>query len=593
MASDRLLQARKQALAALLPPPKLRLSEWLESSLRLPEGVSATPGAMRLWPPQRDIADAIGDPTIERVTIVKPVRVGFTTLLTGVIGSFVANEPSPVLVLLPTEADARDYMVSDIEPIFDATPTLQGLLTAEADEGGRNTLLHRRFAGGSLKIVAAKAPRNLRRHNVRILLVDEADAMEPGPEGSPLVLAERRTLSFANRKIIIGSTPVHESTSAVLQAYAQSDMRVFEVPCPGCGNFTEVQWAHIEWEEGKPETAAFRCPTCEEIVHERFKAQMVRQGAWRATAPQVKGHAGFRLNALVSGLSNASWGKLAAEFIGAKSDPALLQVFVNTILAQGWRDSADDLNEIDLQSRAEEFDLNKIPEQVIAVTAGVDVQDDRLEISIVGWSRMGEIYVLGHEVIFGSPDDDSTWLELEESLRTRWSHPWGGKLKIDAAVIDSGDGDWADKVYSFCAPRLHRRIMAGKGMSGRRPAIQSSKSKTKGTYLFLIGVDGIKTTIFDRLARGKMIRFSQSLQPVYYEQLTSERRVLRYVSGKPVRRFERKPGARAETLDCLVYAYAARQGVQINFDQREDTLRGHEAAGPVKPAVIKSDWMRR
>ena len=150
--------ARARSLVALRPPPRLSLSTWIETHLRLPEDVSALPGEVRLWPFQRDIADAISDPLIERVTLVKSVRVGLSTLLTATVGSFVANEPSPILLLLPTEADCRDYVVSDLEPIFAATPALAGLLSADADEGGRNTLLSRRFAGGSLKIVAAKAP---------------------------------------------------------------------------------------------------------------------------------------------------------------------------------------------------------------------------------------------------------------------------------------------------------------------------------------------------------------------------------------------------------------------------------------------------
>ncbi len=305
--------------------------------MRLPEGVSALPGRVRLWPYQRAIADAIGDPTLERVTLVKPVRVGFTTLLSGAVASFVANEPSPILALLPTEADCRDYVVSDLEPIFDATPTLRGLLAAEADESGRNTLLSRRFPGGSLKIVAAKSPRNLRRHNVRILVCDEVDAMEPSAEGDPLTLAERRTLSFANRKIIVGSTPTLEDTSNVLRAYARSDQRVFEVPCPDCGAFTEIQWAHIEWETDRPETAAFRCPHCKSLIGERHKAAMVESGDWRITRPEIVGHAGFRLNALVSTLANAAWSKLAGRIPDGEASPDQLQTFVNTILAQGWR----------------------------------------------------------------------------------------------------------------------------------------------------------------------------------------------------------------------------------------------------------------
>ena len=180
-------QIAARALRALIPPPRLRLSDWIEANIYLPEGVSAQLGRVRLWPFQREIADAIGDPEIERVTLVKPVRVGFTTLLTSAVGSFVANEPSPILCLLPAEADCRDYVVSDIEPVFAASPALAAALSDEQDESGRNTLLSRRFPGGSLKIVAAKAPRNLRRHNVRVLFMDEADGIIGAHDTGPLI----------------------------------------------------------------------------------------------------------------------------------------------------------------------------------------------------------------------------------------------------------------------------------------------------------------------------------------------------------------------------------------------------------------------
>ncbi|WP_025036207.1 phage terminase large subunit family protein [Bradyrhizobium sp. DOA9] len=582
---------RRNALRSLIPPPRLRLSEWIESNIKLPEGVSALPGAIRLYPYQAEIADAIGDPEIERVTMVKAARLGFTTLLSGAVGAYVANEPSPVLCLLPTDSDCRDYVVSDLEPIFNASPVLKGLISNDSEDGERNTLTSKRFAGGSLKVVAARSPRNLRRHTVRVLMIDEADAMEAGPEGNPLRLAERRTLSYPNRKIIIGSTPTLEETSNVLRSYASSDQRIYEVPCPECGGFTEIKWQHIEWPDGSGgEGAAFRCPHCAALIDEKHKAQMVAEGEWRAMAPQVKGHAGFRLNALVSLLANASWSKLAAEFISAKDDPNELMVFTNTVLGEGWAAQGAEIDENTLAGRAEPFSVNAAPPEVLCITVGADVQDDRIEASIVGWTREGTALVLAHCVIWGRFTDDTTWLELDELLKTRWKHPHGGLLKVDAAVIDAGDGDHADLVLAFCGPRTSRRIFAGKGASGTRPGFVVSRTK-KGARLAIVGVDVLKSAIFDRLARGAAIRFSNLLAPVYFEQLASERRVVRYKRGQPSRRFERIPGRRAEALDALVYAHAARQAVQINFDQRASEL----AAAPVPnmPAVIRSNWMSR
>jgi phage terminase large subunit GpA-like protein len=245
-----------RTLAAFLPPPRLTLSAWIERNICLPDD-SAVPGPMHLWPWQREIADAISDPLIERVSLLKAARVGFTSLTVGAIGAHIVNEPASILVLLPTESDARDFVTSDIEPTFSSSPALRKALSANREEAGRDTLTSRRFAGGSLKIVAAKAPRNLRRHTARILIVDEADACEAGAEGDPIKLAERRTMTFANRKIIIGSTPVFADASPVIKSYAASDQRVFEVPCPSCGGFFEILWSHITWPkaEGRARTA--------------------------------------------------------------------------------------------------------------------------------------------------------------------------------------------------------------------------------------------------------------------------------------------------------------------------------------------------
>lgn len=582
------------AMRALLPPPRLRLSEWIEENVSLPEGVSAQPGPVRLWPFQRGIADAIGDPFIERVTLVKPVRVGFTTLLTSAVASFVANEPSPILCLLPAESDCRDYMVSDVEPIFAASRSVADALGDDQDEGGRNTLLSRRFAGGSLKVVAAKAPRNLRRHNVRVLFIDEADGMAATAEGSPILLAEKRTMSFPGRKIVLGSTPVHEDTSHVLRAYAQSDARVFEVPCPDCGAFAEIAWDQIVWNEGAPETARWKCPHCRSEIAEKHKPGMVEQGEWRATRPEVEGHAGFRLNALVSLHANASWSKLATEFLSAKDDPTTLQTFVNTILGQGWRGEADELDDESLASRGEEWGLDAVPAEVLALTVGCDVQHDRVEATFVGWSEAGSAFVLGHRVIWGEWDADETWAELDTALQERFPHALGGRIGVDAAAVDAGDGTTMNRVTAFCQPRTRRRVMAIKGAPGNRPLIDRAGSKTKtGARLWIVGVDTAKTQLFARLSRGGSIRLSTDLPRVWHEQVASERAVLRYRRGQPVRSFERIPGRRAEALDCLVYAVAARNMIRPDWDARRQELatpdQPRRKAGP----VLESSWMKR
>lgn len=587
--SDAIELALSRAFARFRPPPKMALGEWMESHMRLPAVASALPGRIRLHPHQAGIAAAISDPTIERVSVVKSARVGYSTLLVGAIGAYVANEPAPVLCVLPTESDARSFVVDQVEPVFAATPVLRGKLSADADETGRNTLLSRRFPGGSLSIVASRAPRNLRARTARILIIDEADAMETTAEGSPIKLAEMRTQTFANRKIIMGSTPTLEETSHVIRAYEESDQRIYEVRPPCCDTPTEIMWSMIEWPEGKPERAAFRCPHCETLVQEKHKAEMVARGGWRATRPEVKGHAGFRLNALISTLPNASWGKLASEFVVAKRKPDELQAFVNTVLGQGWRETTESLDESDLQSRAEEFGLQSIPADVRVITAGCDVQRDRVEITFVGFSE-SETFVLGHSVVWGDPKESTTWAEVDDALRTSWPHPLGGKIGVDAVAVDAGDGETMDSVLAFCHPRYARRVVAIKGAAGNRAAIVASQ--TKGAKLFIVGVDTIKAQLLTALSRGRSWRFSASLDASWFEQLTSERRILRYSRGVPVRTFERIMGRRAEALDCVVYALAARQLVKVDMDRRANELRGM-AQAPELQTTFRSKFMDR
>ena len=607
-----------RALARFRPPLRLPLSKWIEDKMCLPEGLVAKAGKVKLWKFQRAIADAMTDPAYQRVTVLKCVRVGYSTLLVGLIGNHVDNDPAPVGLVLPTEKDCRDFVVSDLEPIFDATPEISGKLKGaeEAPTRGRrakrkkarSTMLYRQFAGGSLKVIPGRSPRNMRKHTIRILLIDEEDGFEVTKEGDPIDLAIKRTLSFPNRKIIRGSTPADLATSTICRDYAASDQRVFEICCALCHQMSEPVWADIRWDKERDadgrlirhltETAHWRCPKCGERVEEGFKAEMVEAGEYRITRPEVKGHAGFRLNVLASPHPNASWAALAKEYLEVYQDPERLRTFHNTMLGLGWAESLEAADPAALQSRAEAFGLDSeledgtklcIPREVLVVTAGVDVQGDRLEVTIWGFDRAGVPYALGHFVIFGSPIEEETWRDLDALLLTHWQHPLGGTIGIDATCVDSSDGNFVDEVYAFCWARSRRRVMAIKGMAGSRPSIEMSKGKVsrgkinaKGR-LWIVGTDTIKTALQARLDKEQAgaARFSKTLSAAWFEQLTSEPPVIKRIGGRPVRKFERLKGLAAEALDCTVYAWAARRAVtHINLDEREATLAGKAMPNP-------------
>lgn len=560
----------------------------------LPAGQSARPGVYRNWPYLTEILDSIGASSVEYVTLMKPSRVGFTKGLMIAIAAMASIAPCPIGLLVPVDDDARDYVVDELEPLFRATPSLRGLLVAGRLEG-RNTMTRKRFTtGATLKILSARAPRKLRRHDFKALYCDEIDAMEITSEGDPLLIAEKRTFAHGDRKIVRGSTPTEEDVSLIERAYNESDQRVFELECPHCKQWFELLWPMIQWEESRPETAMAFCPHCGAGLSEAQKPDLVERGRWRAQRPEVTNHRGYRLNALVSLLANAAWPKLAEEYLRAKrGGPAELQVFTNLVLGKTWKTSIGRLSAEVLAGRVEPIGLERIPVEIVLLTCGADVQDNRIEASVIGWPVAGAPCVLAHTVIDGNTLNSETWASFDEFLRRRWQHPYGWEMKIDAAAIDSGGHEGRTQVvYDFCAPRLHRRIYAIRGVGGAR-AIWSRAQKVRGSArLFIVGHDQVKTAVLELLSQepfdgeGKpnphALRVSDELSEDWFDQVTGEVRRVVYVRNRPVIEFvPKRRGQRLEALDCLSYAWAVRHAPAV----RAINLRARAARRPAVAAA--------
>lgn len=586
---------RADLYSALKPPPHLDMGNWTEANVRLPSTVAAQSGRMVLMPWQREVARSIGDPRVERVTILKSARVGATQLMVAGIAHYALNDPAPQLVVMPSESDCKMLLASIIEPTFAASPVLRSALTENVS--GRDTMLSRHYPGGSLALVSGASPKNLRARTARVLWLDEVDGldMSAGDEGDPVSLAIRRTMTFGTRrKIVMASTPVDEATSRIARAYEEGDCRVWELPCPHCDDFHEVKWSMIQWPEGRPEDAYFACPSCGGITEESGKPAMIERGRWRATRPEVQGHHSYRLNTFgASTLSTAAWGVLAIEFLAAKLDPATLKTWINTVAGEVWRDESDGMDDADILSRLEPVGLDRIPSEVIALTAGVDVQHDRLEITTLGWTAEDIPVVLAHDVLWGDPFGPDLWLGLSDHLARTFPHPAGGTLRYDACLIDSGDGATAEAVYEFARGRQTQRVFPCKGIGGFRepPARLGNVPGKKWARLQLVGVDSLKRRVMGLVASGGM-RFSDSLTEAWAEQLSGERLRTRYSKGIPILEWHRLSGRRVEALDCVVYGIAARSLVVVDKERRQGELASPAAVKKV-PTVIRSRWLAR
>lgn len=575
-----------KAMARLIPPPGLDLGAFMEAHLKLPASMSSLPGPIRLHKWQRGVASAISNPDIRRVSVMKSARVGYTTLLLGALGDVIANRPAPTLMFFPVLDDCRAFAIDHLEPVCAASPILRNALSDDQDEAGRNTILAKRFPNGFLAIIPARSPRAMQMRTAKNVFFDEVDQMEVTDQGDPISLGIMRSQTFAQRKILMGGTPVFEETSRILRAYNEGDGRIFQVVPPCCGAPVEIELKMIEWPEGKPEEAAFRCPSCNELVAERFKPQMVEAGDWRITRPHVRDHASFRVNSLISLTPNTSWGEIAADFLLKKRAPDTLQTFVNLTLGQPWRTEGEAIDMSELQESAEAFGLHAIPEAVRVITVGLDVQRDRLEMTFVGFSE-SETFVLGHDVIWGDPKEHTTWAEVDDAIKTRWKHPLGGTIGVEACACDAGDGETMEYVLAFAKER--NRVYAIKGVAGfQKPIIE--KSHTKGSKLFLVGVDSVRARLMTHLR--KSWHFSNTLSADWFEQFSGERLQVKYVHNTAVRKFVPIMGIRQEAKDCVVYALAARNQVKLDLTRRENELR--EITQPPKfPTVHRSKWMQQ
>jgi phage terminase large subunit GpA-like protein len=614
---------------ALKPDPLLKPSEWASRHRMLDSSTSAEPGK---WdndrtPYLREILDSLGnqDPC-EIVSFKKAAQIGGSEVINNWIGYSCDQSPSSFLLVQPRGDDAKDYVKRRLAPMFASTPRLAaiGLSSGTKTSENDNTILNKSFPGGFLKATGANSPIGLRSNPIRRAACDEVDGypIDAGGEGDPLDLVYQRTATFPNRKLLFVSTPTIKGMSRISKAFTNGDQRRYHVPCPRCGAFQILEWNRVIWLSGKPETARYRCAHCQdentpfdELIQNYEKTKMLLAGEWipENSAFDDAGnvippkHKSYHINALYAPHGWLSWGDLAGQFRRAAKDPVKLKVFVNTKLGEAW-DSADgaSLDPSDLLERREDWgDL--LPLEVGLITAGVDVQANRLEVHIMAWAANNEAWSIDYITIWGDPTARQVWADLD-AVRARTYKLTDGatEMPIAAACIDTG-GSCTQSVYEYVKDRQRGdlKLWGIKGKAGKIPIWPKRPSKVyKGKVtLFILGVDSAKEDIYNRLHRDTpgagYIHFGFDWDAERFAQLTSETMGVRYHKGFKTTFWHKPDGMPNEALDCTVYAYGAMQGLasqgrtaKASLDLREHTAQG----GPVQPKPAharRKGWIGR
>ena len=583
---NNLLKLEKKAYLSFKPPKKLSLSQWADKNAYLSAESSAEGGRWRTLPYQKGIMDAITDPNVEQVTVMKSARVGYSKILNHIIAYHIHQDPCPIMVCQPTIEDCQGYSKEEIAPMLRDTPCLHGLVSDPKSKDGNNTLLQKNFPGGTLSLVGSNSARGFRRVSRRIVLFDEVDgySASAGTEGDQIKLGIRRTEYYWNRKIVAGSTPTIKDFSRIERLFLQTNQMRYYVPCPECNHMQYLKWSNMKWRDNDPDTVAYACEDCGCLIPHSKKRWMIERGEWRATAPGNPKHVGFHIWAAYSYSPNASWSNLVEEFLQSKDDPEQLKTWINTILGDVWEDTyASKVGAEGLMERAslETYKQGTPPSSVLSLCLGCDVQDDRLSMSLWGIGRNEEMYLIDRKVIYGSPARADLWKQMDEVLMSEYTNEDGKKMKIDSAAIDTG-GHFTQEVYQYVRERTQLGLIGVKGMGQKgKPPIGkpskvdinfSGKALKRGVQLFPVGVDVIKSTLHNKLKDAEpgegYIHFYPTITHDYFEELTAERQVLRYKHGYQERIWVKKSNARNEALDEMVYAYAAWQRLLQKYDRR-------------------------
>ena len=420
-----------------LPPPDLTVSQWADEFRRIPPEASAEPGQWKTSRAeyQREIMDAISDPLVERVIVMTAAQVGKTEILLNVIGYFIDQEPSPILVLQPTLDMGQSFSKDRLSPMIRDTPALQGKVKEARSRDSGNTIMHKKFLGGHITISATNSPVSLASRPIRVLLCDEVDRYPPssGKEGDPLTLAVKRTQNFWNRRIVWVSTPGLLQTSRIYKGFQVSSQEEWCVPCPTCGEYQPFSWDQITF-KGIPEPV-MKCAKCGAIHNEvDWKAGQER-GKWIAKNPNEKKIRGFHMNAFASGW--VSWQDIVKQYQEAfLNGEESLKGWWNTVLGLPYENTEGTIEAEALESHREKYEA-ELPDGVLVLTCGVDTQDDRLECEVVGWGVGHESWGIEYRVFYGDPGLQEVWQALDDFLSKTWSYADGDKLGLSCTCIDS------------------------------------------------------------------------------------------------------------------------------------------------------------
>lgn len=601
------------------PDPILTVSEWADQHRFLPQE-AAEPGKFRMarTPYNKEIADrlSVNDPA-QVIIFKKSSQIGATETANNWLGYVIDASPAPMLYVMPTDQMMKDTSKNRIMKMIEASPRVASKIKPSKAKESGNTIQYKMFEGGFVKMVGAISPVGLASTAVRYVYLDEVDRypMDVGGEGSAIKLAQTRTITFgARKKIFVTSTPTRKGTSAIEALFDTTGQRHYHVPCPHCGTMQPLVFAQLRYERGKYHDVQYECAHCRQLIAEVYKTQMLEAGKWIALHPDKEDGKvyGYHINALYSPYGMYSWADMAKESDDSEATIPDRITFINTKLGECYEEEGEMPQWERLYAMREKYQKNLCMPGVAFITAGVDVQRDRLEVEIVGWMKGKESQSLDYRIIMGDTDQQTTWDKLDALLNEQFPCTDGGAMPIAIMAIDTGYN--TQHVYEFCSKHmLAGRVVPIKGrdqlaqLYSAPQAVQVTRAgqKLNTIKVFGVGVSVIKSELYgwlkqlpnqDKTFPAGYCHFPEYDQH-YFRGITSEKlEVTTNRKGFSVYQWK-KVYKRNEALDCRVYARAAASiyGMDFFSDEHWNRIRvlvqtAQQPSTPKKKKSRDSIW---
>lgn len=606
---------------AATPPPLFTVSEWADANRFLPETSGARGARWRTdrTPYLRGIMDAVHEPGVQVIALRKAAQCGGSEGAHNILGYHIEHNPCPMLFVHPTDTVAAEWSKERLADMLRSTPALDAVVRTRRQRRnahqGESTLDFKMFPGGFLAVGGANTPNTFARRAVRLALGDDVDRWPAvvGEEGDPADLLRKRTTTFDDGLVIMISTPTLKN-GRIDTLFERGDQRQYHVHCPFCGREDWITWSdakhfRVVWQERDPDTARLKCPDdeCGAELDEPMRRRMVDAGVWRPTAEaQDPGLISFHLPAMVTTLGQASLSAWVADWLTAVAKgKESTRVFINTTLAEGWEDRTAKMDPQSLYSRREDYGPGiEVPMRAVCLTAGVDVQENRFEMQVLGWGFAGERWVVDVRRIPGDPRQHETREALIEALQRKYAHASGHQLPILATCLDTGYA--TDEMYELVLAQQFRRLFATKGFGGRggTPIVGKVVEKRSGKSarpvpLYPINVDDAKADIMSSLALlvpPKMnhgdgpnvthfpLHLEEQVNEEYFSQLTAEHKETKYNKAKVATHIVWvQDRERNEALDMSVLCLAAFRVLNPNIRQMTEILASTPVPGAPEP----------